>query len=259
MSAHRRYGWIPDIPDIRDHICAMRAKDPWFPQDFSLREKMPAIYDQGPVGSCVWNAAGSGHEYAQDRQPGGVTFTPSRLAGYWWTRLIEGTTQEDAGCCIRNAMKVIADTGVCPETEWPYIPSKFAEKPSDAAEAHAANHKAIEYARVPQTKQGIMECLYTQRFPVIFGATLYESFESEKTAESGVVPFPLLTESVIGGHAMTIVGWRHLRGTLYFEIRNSCGERWGDHGHAWMPAAYVTNIDLCADFWRITLVMEEAA
>ena len=53
-----RYGWVPDIPDQRDHLYAAPvvhlAK---LPPKVDLRAQCPTvIYDQGQLGSCTGNA-----------------------------------------------------------------------------------------------------------------------------------------------------------------------------------------------------------
>src|SRR5260370_1026859 len=54
-----RYGWIPDLPDERDHIY---AAPPQFlsalPPSTDLRSLCPGVYDQGMLGSCTANAIG---------------------------------------------------------------------------------------------------------------------------------------------------------------------------------------------------------
>src|SRR2546422_10014530 len=51
------YGWIPDLPDERDHIY---ASPPQFlsalPPSTDLRPRCPLIYDEGMLGSCTANA-----------------------------------------------------------------------------------------------------------------------------------------------------------------------------------------------------------
>lgn len=46
--------------------------------------------------------------------------------------------------------------------------------------------------------------------------------------------------SGFGGHAVLVVGLgRDTAGEMHFLIRNSWGETWGDHGHAWLPVSYL--------------------
>ena len=62
-------------------------------------------------------------------------------------------------------------------------------------------------------------------YPVIFGLNVYESFESDVVANTGIVPMPNIScEKSLGGHAVLIVGYT---GTGYFIVRNSWGVNWG--------------------------------
>jgi C1A family cysteine protease len=71
-------------------------------------------------------------------------------------------------------------------------------------------------------------------------------------ARAGVVPLPGPREKVLGGHAVLAVGYDDAK--QCFIVRNSWGTKWGDKGHCYMPYAYLTDSDLAADFWTITLV-----
>src|SRR3954447_7737059 len=102
---------------------------------------------------------------------------PSELAQYYWTRSLEGTTRSDAGGTIRDAVKVLAKTGAAPESLWPYDVAKFAKAPSAAVKKAAHAHLALEYQSVPQTLAGIKGAL-AAGFPVVFGISVYASFES---------------------------------------------------------------------------------
>ena len=86
----------------------------------------------------------------------------------------------------------------------------------------------------------------------MFGFSVYESFESPRVAETGVVPLPRLGERVLGGHAVVACGY-DLRASR-FTVRNSWGARWGMGGYFTMPFAYLTNAFLSADFWTIRRV-----
>jgi C1A family cysteine protease len=246
-----RYGWRPDTPDMRDKLSAVavRAISKLPPSvDLSAQKWMPPVYDQGQLGSCTGNAIAGGFEFDLGKQKLPV-FQPSRLAIYYDERVIERTTREDAGAEIRDGMKVIAKTGAAPETLWPYVESKFAQKPSKTYYNAARAHTCVLYQRVAQTEAAIKSVL-ASGLPIVFGITVYESFESDAVAESGTVPMPKKTEKSLGGHAILMVGYTKSR----LKFRNSWGKDWGKNGYATLPLDYVLNSDLASDFWTIQTV-----
>jgi hypothetical protein len=61
-----RFGWVSDLPDVRDHYFRVGAeKVLTFPPVVDLRGIMPPIQDQGDLGSCTAHAVSASHEYAQ--------------------------------------------------------------------------------------------------------------------------------------------------------------------------------------------------
>jgi C1A family cysteine protease len=88
----------------------------------------------------------------------------------------------------------------------------------------------------------------------VFGFSVYESFESDDVALSGLVPLPAAHESMLGGHAVLLVGYDHER--KLFKVRNSWGPSWGDGGYFWMPYDYVCDPELADDFWTLKTVTE---
>jgi C1A family cysteine protease len=94
-------------------------------------------------------------------------------------------------------------------------------------------------------------CL-AEGFPFVFGFTVYDSFESQDVAKTGVVPMPSPDESVLGGHAVVAVGYDDA--DERFRVRNSWGTGWGQEGYFTMPYASLTNRGLAADFWTLRLV-----
>lgn len=247
------YGWVPSPPDPRDYDLSPSEAEQALPlpAEFSLRSHMPPVYDQGQLGSCTANAIGGSVEYQQMRQ-GEVEATPSRLFIYWNERKIEGTVNQDAGAVIRDGMKVVATIGAPPESDWPYDIAKFREKPPAQAFTDAKLHEATVYGRVTQTQLALQTSIHNHR-PVVFGFTVYESFESQAVADNGIVPMPRSGEQILGGHAVLAVGWKPINGDLYFECRNSWGPDWGDAGYFWMPAAYLEDSSLASDLWHIKL------
>lgn len=265
------YGWIPDLPDHRDFLYAaplsvLRA----LPPKTDLTGRCPPVYDQGDLGSCTANAIGAAHQFEQMRQRAprgrrgaGRAFLPSRLFIYYNERVLLGTVNEDSGAMLRDGIKSVVKQGVCPEDlpgrvphEWPYVVSRFTEKPPAACYAEALNHQVVSYRRLPQTLNQLKGCLASGH-PFVFGFMVYESFESREVAKTGRVPLPRTGEAALGGHAVLAVGYNEA--DRCFLVRNSWGSKWGRKGYCLMPYAYLTDPDLAADFWTLRTVEVPAA
>ena len=248
----KRYGWVPDLPDVRDHIyaapVAMLAK---LPAQMDLRRQCPPVYDQGQLGSCTGNAIAAAVQFDREKQKLKPDFVPSRLFIYYGERVIEGTVGTDSGAQIRDGIKVVAKQGVCAETDWPYDIAKFAHKPPPVAYEDALKDQAVSYNRLTQTLSQMKGCL-ASGFPFVFGFTVYDSFESDHVAKTGVVPMPAAGDKVLGGHAVMAVGYDESQHR--FIVRNSWGMGWGMHGYFTIPYAYLTDHGLASDFWTIRLV-----
>jgi C1A family cysteine protease len=242
------FGWRPDLPDHRDYRLKL-VKPRRLPTSFRLTANMPDIFDQGQLGSCVGNAVAAALQF--DRRVQKLTDFPlSRLMIYWDARSIEGTTSQDAGCEIRDAIKSVAKLGAANEALWPYNISKFAKKPPAAAYKQGLETQAIEYLAVDQTADAIRAALFAG-YPVVFGFACYESLESDAVAKSGNLPMPKKGEAVIGGHAVVCVGW-DTKGR--WVVRNSWGTGWGQKGYFTMPQQYLLDNNLSDDFWVVRSV-----
>ena len=246
-----RYGWVRDLPDPRDHQLSLTFEEAitTLPASHSLRSKMPAVYDQGQLGSCTANAIGGCVQFQQmkEKEAEGANI-PSRLFIYYCERALEGTTGSDSGAQIRDGMKVIGSEGAPPEADWPYDINKFTVKPPAQAYADALKYTA-RYGRVAQSAHSFKASTYFGR-PVVFGFTVFESFET--IGSDGIMPMPdLNNESILGGHAVVIIGYKEINNQLYFEVRNSWSAGWGDAGYFWMPAAYAIDPNYCSDFWHV--------
>jgi C1A family cysteine protease len=148
---------------------------------------------------------------------------------------------------IRDGIKTLKHQGVCAEKKWPYIISKFAAKPSPACYKEALDHQITSYHRI-LTLDEMRRCL-AEGFPFVFGFTVYESFESQEVAKTGIVPMPQPNERSIGGHAVLAAGYDEAQ--QRFIIRNSWGIGWGQKGYFTIPYDYAANRNLSDDFWTI--------
>lgn len=97
-----------------------------------------------------------------------------------------------------------------------------------------------------------MQGCLAEGYPFVFGFTVYESFESEPVAKTGIVPMPASGEAVQGGHCVAAVGFDDSERA--FIIRNSWGTGWGIKGYCLMPYEYLLNSQLASNFWTIRSV-----
>ncbi len=246
-----RYGWIPDLPDARDQFYRAPRRVGRLPASVDLRAACPPVYDQGQLGSCTANAIGAAVEFDQKKQNLAQPFRPSRLFIYYNERALEGTVGSDSGAMIRDGIKAIASEGVCPEPAWPYVEANFAERPPAACYKAGSAHPAVQYNRIAQDISQMKSCL-AAGYPFVFGFTVYESFESEEVAHSGVAPMPEANEMTLGGHAVMAAGYNDA--SQRFTVRNSWGAEWGQGGYFTIPYAYLADGNLADDFWTVRLV-----
>jgi C1A family cysteine protease len=247
----KRYGWTPDYPDHRDVMYSAPMEVlRQLPAKADLRLQCPRVYDQGELGSCTANAIAAAMEFERKKQKL-TDFIPSRLFIYYNERAMEGTVNSDSGAQIRDGIRSVSKQGSCPETEWPYDISKFQTKPAANCYKDALQDKAVIYKRMVQSLSQLKGCL-ASGYPFVCGFSVYESFESQQVAKTGIVPMPQPSEQLLGGHAVLAVGYDDSQ--QRFMVRNSWGPAWGMEGYFTMPYAYLTDNNLSDDFWTIRLV-----
>jgi C1A family cysteine protease len=255
MPIHRKYGWAPDVPDFRDHVySAPLPVLEKLPPKKDLRPGCPPVYDQGQLGSCTGNAIAGAIQFEQKKQ-GVNVFVPSRLFIYYNERVMEGTVNSDSGAQIRDGIKSVGNQGVCPETEWPYDINKFADKPGPKCYKDATLCEAVGYQRLDSSNLTQLKGCIADGFPFVYGFTVYDSFESQQVAKTGVLNLPGPKEKVVGGHAVLAVGYDDT--TQRFTVRNSWGKDWGIKGYFTIPYAYLTDSNLADDFWTIRILKEQ--
>lgn len=276
MSIQRNYGYIKDTPDTRDvlvkftdeHVTSFHTsrglKVNGNSAVFDLREivQLPQALseiDQGSLGSCTANAISFAYAFEEIKQGNSEVFLPSRLFIYYNERVMEGTIDEDSGAQIRDGVKSINKLGVCMESICPYNVDQFTIRPSTEAYAEATLAKSVRYVgldfsenptvadRVQHIKRAIKS-----GSPVVFGFSVYEGFETQEVATTGMVPMPSPDDEPIGGHAVCAVGYDNAK--QCFIVKNSWGPDWGLNGYFYMPYNYLGDPTQANDFWVIRLV-----
>jgi len=184
----------------------------------------------------------------------------SRLFEYYGTRKIEGTINEDSGATIRDAIKCGVTYGVADEAAWPYDVSKFTVNPPSVIWTTAATHKVTSYHSIADGDIQTMKTVLASQFLIGFGFQVYDYFMSADMASKGMLPYPSKSEQLQGGHAVCLVGYDDskvitradgTKSTGAFLVRNSWGTGWGLAGYFWMAYDYVSDTNLCSDFWVV--------
>jgi C1A family cysteine protease len=248
----RKYGWRNSTPDQRDKKFSIEHIDAAaLPTSVDLSSGMPEVWDQTTLGSCTSFSSSAAVAFLQKKEHPAWQFLPSFLFVYYNERVVEGTVASDSGAQIRTAIKVLASQGSCPDKYWTYDVAKFAIKPPVAAYKDAVQHESLAYQSVAQDLL-TMKAVLVSGLPIVIGISVYESFESDQVAQTGVVPLPAAHEQLLGGHAVCVVGYND--STLTFLVRNSWGTGWGLNGTGYftIPYAYLTNPNLSDDFWAIS-------
>jgi len=251
MSSLHIFNHIKQKIDTRDlnYSKIQKVKSTSLPSKVDLRttKYVPEIIDQGQLGSCTANATSNALRFLLKKEKL-VDWQPSRLYIYWFSRFLEGTTDSDSGCVIRDVMKSIHTYGACDEKLLPYNINKFKQRPNNNCVRQATPHtKDFKYFTVNNDTNSIKSCL-AEGYPVVFGFDVYSSFESKEVAESGVVPMPNTeNEELLGGHCVSIYGYDDSNKT--YIVMNSWGSLWGDKGFCYMPYDYLSKLG--SDLWSI--------
>lgn len=212
---------------------------------YDLSTKMDFVYDQGSIGSCVSNSACWILRYHK------MSIFPSRLYHYYYCRLFDFQQGDnrpniDDGTTIQQGFRVLNRKGTCIEGLYPYITSKQGEQPPATLNQNASFHRVIQYAPVRQDIS-YMKNLIKLGYPFSFGILVYQSFVTNAVTRTGIVPMPQNGERILGGHALTAVGYDDSRQMIKFV--NSWGRGWGERGYGYIPYAYLENGSLSGDIW----------
>jgi C1A family cysteine protease len=211
--------------------------------DYSAR--MLPVRDSGSEGSVVGFAVASALEF-QIRKHDGQTVRVSPRYLYYGARKLGGIDlHSDGGANLRDAVTVVSDQGAVAESAWPYKSGEFEQAPPDGIDG------AKRYRARSRPLKGASEVKSALQHygPVVIGVTIYDSFNSANAISTGRIPDPKPTESIVGGHAICIVGYDDTKRRFRFE--NSWGADWGDKGYGYLSYNYVQKYG--ADAWALSL------
>ncbi len=212
------------------------------PSSFSLKAYAPIPGDQGKAGTCVaWSSSYAArtisyclqHLITDPAQIKAVSFSPNFI--YYYVKQ-PGDQDCTGGAKVEMAMKVLTQRGDVLLTE---NVKDCATKIESQIDTTAKTYSIKAYSALTNTfgrisrnevlaiKRGIAE-----KKPVIFSLKCFKSlFDVGKEA----VWRKKENDSIVGNHAMCIVGFDDKKEGGAFEVMNSWGTEWGDKGFFWLP------------------------
>ena len=238
----RVYRHRPSHFDPRDKLHARWQSTPITTvKSVDLRATAGPVVDQGNMGCCTGCALSAAAYQVFELQQ---HIPLSSLFPYWCERVIEGSTRSDAGASLRDGCKVLQTKGICTEVLWP-MKKGWRTAPKAQAYNDATKRRIKAYHAVYGLHQ--LQATLAAGELVILGITVWESFEDDNVATTGIVPMPdVNNEGILGGHAMCAVGFDMSK--QWIVVKNSWSDQWGDKGYCYLPFGYVT-LDQDMEMW----------
>lgn len=209
------------------------------------------ISNQGDWPSCTANAVLDTAEALIGLQDPTKVVQLSRMAGWYCTRLKEGTEHSIIGCRLSSVFRVLEEFGACPESMWPYDPPPemnltpeqwVMKKPKLAALESMSDNKILGWAQIFEIDDSLLDAIdyaLLSNHPVDYGTAIDASFRDYE-GEDVVLSPPGDTDLIIGRHAIAVFGVRKRLGRREYWIRNSWSRNWGMAGHVWVDQSYLT-------------------
>lgn len=213
------------------------------PAAVDLRQSTPwwKISNQGQTGSCVgWAAADGVLRYhlvtngkLRDKDKLSVRFIwmASKETDEFTFR--PTSFVEVSGTTLKSAMDVIRNYGCPLDKELPFkIDTLMYAGNENLLYVSASTRKSANYFNLGKDPAQWKQWLATNG-PILAGVVVDSTWLNASKTRGNLDNFN--PNGVVGGHAITIVGYTADR----FIIRNSWGTEWGDKGFAYASAAYI--------------------
>jgi len=230
---HYPLGVIPSPPDERDYRYSAYARVyRELPAEFSLTTRR--VDNQGAVGACVACSLGLAKDWQEERETG----KPMCFSRQFIYSNRASTHHQGSGMVPREALAQLRHYGACQEYLWPGLVEYGRETWPEGVLKAAAPYKVTTYVRVEQSFIPEIKSAVYELGPVLYCVPVHSNFRPDA---DGKIPMP--SGSLLGYHAMAIIGWRP-GGWL---VQNSWGEDWGLAGCCWIPWDYPS-----LEIWAVT-------
>lgn len=238
----RRYGFRPSLPDAITPRFKITSPVP-IPPAVDLTPYLGTVRNQANLGKCTGSSASGYLEYLY-RFFKKLTPVFSDVDLYYKERQMDGDLGEgDTGSFGGTAVKVINQFGVCEQSVETRTNDTFELPPTQEQIDNAAKWKAGAYHAM-STIDEMKHCI-ASFYPVLYGFSVYESFEDGKWTDRFIMPKP--EGPLYGGHENFFKQYVDdfdcgNLGVGAFSSRNSWGPEWGINGDFWMPYSIVESV-----------------
>jgi hypothetical protein len=204
------------------------------PAEISYRSMMTAIRNQGQEGACTGFAATYLKEYQEKMDYGQFIALSPRFA-YEESKRISGSKE---GSTMKATAQALINKGICEDSYWPYMP--LGTYPAKVGAYQNAERFKVQAKYTRITKESQLKAALVQYGPILTGVTVSKNWYRQK---NGHIPNPTFMEKmqgVLGGHAITVVGYSDK--TQEYCFINSWGADWGDKGFGYITYAHMKSI-----------------
>ncbi|MET7419262.1 IPT/TIG domain-containing protein [Dactylosporangium sp. NPDC005555] len=221
--------------DAKSKIGAAAA----LPDSATLKANLPAVGDQGQIGSCVaWTIAHSLMGYYAKRDGAvGAPYAPL----YLYMRTVQKGGAPNAGLVAEKALTEATTNGVDTQDDYVQGTSNYSVPPTAAEIENARNYKVSKWTTLwTGANQGVagqiaVETAIAAGSPVAIGMPVFKDF----MYLTGSSLYKTTSGSNLGGHMVTAYAY-DAEGVW---IRNQWGTAWGAAGDAHLAWAFVnTNV-----------------
>lgn len=237
-------GGVKDVPDNRDYRSELVMGSVTLPDEYSVRDKISRVENQGSSSSCVGQAFAYYAEVLNNVETGNfIELSPRDI--YSLIHL------ESGGAYIREGAKKLTESGIVLEVD-----AKSYETGNNPTEAFMRDRSDItdgeeekgmlywakSYVKIQDNSFEAMKQAIYQNYGCVSGA-----IGNNKNWETAFVK----PGEKDWGHAFYCTGWKIIDGIEYIEFVNSWGDNWGDNGYGYISNDYFTAKDLMFSPWTI--------
>jgi Papain family cysteine protease len=235
----------PQLPPQR----MIRRWTPGLALVVDLRASCGPIKDQGAEGACTAHAGTSANEWIHRRY---LNTKPVFSPQYTYAKelIAQGNFPNDEGSNGETMAETMIVNGCCELSLYPYVAGQILE-PTPAQDTDAAQFRLGAYHGLANSAVAQSVLADPTPWPIEIGFDVFSSFESDQTAQTGIMTVPAASEELLGGHEVLIVGMdlapsptlRPATCPPAFLVQNSWGTGWGLSGFFWMPVPILDAAD----------------